>query len=388
MKFIVAPDSFKESLSSYQAAKALSTGIRNVFPEAEIRSMPIADGGEGTCEVVTYALGGTIVQTQVTGPLGKPTKAKFGFISESQTAVIEAAEAIGIHLVEPNERDIWSASSTGVGELLQEALKLGASRIILGLGGTVTNDGGVGMMSALGVHALDSEGNRISPTPRGLQKCALIDASEIDPNWKSVEVLIASDVTSPATGETGATYIFGTQKGAGPEDLPSLDCAITNWVNALEEGTQNEIGHLPGTGAAGALGLGLIAYLDASISSGAELILELLGFTSHCDKHTIVFTGEGKIDNQTKYGKGPARVAELSRRIGAQVYAFGGLIDQSASDLIPAYFDAVIPITRSIGDLETALSKAEANLADASTMLCRVISSIVKRESREKGTPC
>lgn len=388
MKFIVAPDSFKESLSGPQAAKAMATGIRNVFPEATVYSLPIADGGEGTCEVITNALGGRILQTLVTGPLGKATTAKFGFIAESQTAVIEVAEVIGIHLITPSERDIWRSSSTGVGELLQKTLEMGASRIILGLGGTVTNDGGVGMMSALGVHALDSAGNRISPTPLGLRKCTSVDPSRLDPRWKNVEILIASDVTSPATGPNGATYVFGTQKGAKSEDLPVLESAITNWVTALEENSPNEIRSSPGVGAAGALALGLFAYFNVSVESGADLILDLVAFADHCDEDAIVFTGEGKIDYQTRYGKGPARVAELSKQKSAQVFAFGGLIDQSASELIPELFDAVVPITRSIGDLEKAFLSAETNLVEASTMLCQVIQACENRANVEKGTSC
>lgn len=373
MKFIVAPDSFKESLSAVQASNAIAKGIRKVFPDPDIRLIPIADGGEGTCEVITHALGGEIHHTQVAGPMGEQTRAKFGYVFDNQTAIVEVAEAIGIHLVAEDARNIWSANSFGVGQLLQKVLDLGATRVILGLGGSVTNDGGVGMLNALGVQALDFSGSPLPATPRGLEQCVSVDFSALDPRWDDVQIIIASDVVSPATGPNGATHIFGQQKGARTTDLPALDNVISKWVKALENASSREINDYPGAGAAGAIATGLLAFFNVSITPGADLILDLVNYSDHCDKDCIVFTGEGKIDNQTAFGKGPARVAQLSKELGAQVFAFGGLIDKTADDLIPTYFDAVIPITRSIGDLQNALATAEENLSEASIMLCHIL---------------
>ena len=373
MKFIVAPDSFKESLSAVQASHAIAEGIRKVFPDSDVRLIPIADGGEGTCEVITQALNGDIHYTKITGPLGEQTRAKFGYVTSTHTAIIEVAEAIGIHLVPEDMRDIWNASSVGVGQLLQQVLDLGATKIIMGLGGSVTNDGGVGMLNALGVQVLDSSGAPLPATPRGLEHCVSVDFSAVDARWKNVQIVIASDVISPATGADGATYIFGRQKGACQADLPALDKAISKWVRALEKASSLQINDYPGSGAAGALATGLVAFFNASIKPGADLILNLVNYSDHCDNDCIVFTGEGKIDNQTAFGKGPARVAELSKELGAQVFAFGGLIDETAQDLVPTYFDAVIPINRDIGDLHNALNTAEENLYEASIMLCHIL---------------
>lgn len=373
MKFIVAPDSFKESLTAVQASQAMAKGIKQVFPEADIRMTPIADGGEGTCEVITQALGGEIYHTQVAGPLGEPTIATFGYVTDTRTAVIEVAEAIGIHLVPEESRDIWKASSFGVGQLLKTVLNHGATRIILGLGGSVTNDGGVGMLSALGLRVLDTAGSPLPATPLGLKQCASVEFTALDSRWNNVEIIIASDVTSPATGPGGASYIFGMQKGAHESDLPVLDKAIGRWVSALEDASNLVIDDHPGSGAAGALATGLLTFFNASIEPGADLILNLVNYADHCDEDCIVFTGEGKIDNQTSFGKGPARVAQLSKELGARVFAFGGLIEETANDLIPNCFDAVIPINRNIGDLTNALNSAEKNLYDASTMLCHIL---------------
>ncbi|WP_080796425.1 glycerate kinase [Corynebacterium pacaense] len=373
MRFIIAPDSFKESLSASQAALAMAAGIERVFVDADIRLIPIADGGEGTCEVITQALGGEIHRVQVRGPLGMETTAAFGYAPDSGTAIIEVAEAIGIHLIPAASRDIWRACSFGVGQLLQTALDMGAQRIILGLGGSVTNDGGAGMLHALGVRVLDSAGSPLPATPRGLQQCTSVDWSAVDPRWQEVEIVIASDVTSPATGPEGATYVFGPQKGAQLEDLPALDTAIGRWVTALEEASGRAIGEHPGAGAAGALATGLLAFFDATITPGADLILDLVDFSGQCDEDCIVFTGEGKIDAQTAVGKGPARVAELARKRGARAFAFGGLVDEGAQKLLPELFDAVIPINRSVGDLAGALAGAQGNLREASAMVCHIL---------------
>lgn len=373
MKFIVAPDSFKESLTAVQASNAMAKGIKQVFPGSDIRITPIADGGEGTCEVITHALGGEIHYAQVAGPLGAPTSAAFGYVSDSRTAIIEVAEVIGIHLVPEKSRDIWNASSFGMGQLLETVLDHGATRIILGLGGSVTNDGGAGMLSALGLRILDATGNPLPATPLGLRKCASVEFSNFDSRWNNVEITIASDVTSPATGPNGASYIFGKQKGATEADLPILDEAIDRWVNALEDASNLSIDGHPGAGAAGAIATGLLAFFNVSIEPGAELILNLINYADHCDEDCIVFTGEGKIDNQTAFGKGPTRVAKLSKELGAQVFAFGGLVEKTANDLIPEYFDAVIPINRNIGDLANALTTAEENLYEASMMLCHIL---------------
>lgn len=375
MKFVLAPDSFKESLSSLDVVDALSEGIQRVFPYAQIQKIPMADGGEGTCEVITNIFGGEFINVDVQGPLGKPIQARFGYIEKSKTAVIEVAEAIGIHLIKPEERDIWSANSFGVGQLLNEALNQGAKKIILGLGGTVTNDGGAGMLSALGVKLLNDGGHVIEPTPKTLSSCASINTSDLNPLWGDIEITLASDVTSPATGVSGASYIFGRQKGASSNDLQHLDTGIAALVQTLELHTDKKINNLAGAGAAGALPIGLFALFKTHMVPGADLILDLINFDDQCTPESIVFTGEGRIDNQTVFGKGPARVAERAKQKGSKVFAFGGSVDNSASDLIPGLLDAIIPINRDIGDLESALKQTRTNLVKASEMTCRILSS-------------
>ncbi|ALC07117.1 glycerate kinase [Corynebacterium deserti GIMN1.010] len=373
MKFVLAPDSFKESLSSLDAVEALAAGIQEVYPHAHITKVPMADGGEGTCEVITNILGGEFISINVHDPLGAATTARFGFVAQSKTAIIEVAEAIGIHLIEAEARDIWAAQSFGVGELLTEALNQGAQKIILGLGGTVTNDGGAGMLSALGVQFKDKNGNTLDPTPRNLSACTSLDTSDLDPRWRTVEIILASDVTSPATGKEGATYIFGPQKGATPDSLEELDKSIATLVRALELHTGKAIDSLPGAGAAGALPIGLFALFSADMTPGADLILDLVKFDDLCTPDSFVLTGEGRIDNQTAVGKGPARVASRAKAQGSKVFAFGGLIDSSSTELTPALFDAIIPINRDVGDLKTALESAGPNLSRAAAMSCSIL---------------
>jgi glycerate 2-kinase len=324
MKIVVAPNAFKGSMSATQAAKAIARGVHEVFPEAEVVEIPVADGGEGTVEALVAARNGTYQWVNVEGPLGDPVHASYGVIDDGRTAVVELATASGYVLVSPAMRDPRRTSTFGFGQLLDAARKSGARSIIAGIGSSATNDAGAGMAQALGYRFLDDSGREL---PRGgapLLRLERIDAGGLSPEWRSVKVMVACDVTNPLTGPNGASFVYGPQKGAEPVTVRLLDRALAHLAEVIEKDLGKQVLDIPGGGAAGGTGAGLVAFLDATLTSGAALVVEASGFEKALSGADLVITGEGRVDAQTAYGKAPGEVARRAEAVGIPVLLIAG----------------------------------------------------------------
>ena len=314
--FVLAPDSFKESMSAEQACMAMQRGILRAMPDAECIHVPMADGGEGTVDALIAALQGRRIECEVTGPLpAQKIQTYFGLIDEGKTAVIEMAKASGIHLLEKPQRNPLLTSTFGTGEMIRHALDLGVNKIILGLGGSVTNDAGAGMAQALGAKFYDAAGNAVQGCGGQLGRIQSIDLSALDPRLQSAEILIASDVNNPLCGANGASAVFGPQKGADAEMVQILDQNLSHFADAVEKAASHSCRHIAGAGAAGGLGFGLMAFAGAKIQSGVELVIAQCRLAEKIAQADYVFTGEGKIDFQTKFGKTPFAVAQAAAQL-------------------------------------------------------------------------
>ena len=336
MKIVLAPDSFKGSMTASEAAAAMAEGIRRVCPGAELVLVPLADGGEGTAALLIAATGGRRMTTVVSGPLGEPVEAAWGLLGPNgETAVVEMAAAAGLTLVPPAARDPGRATTYGAGELLREAVQSGAKRVLVGLGGSATNDGGAGAMQALGVRFLDAAGRPLPPLigGRDLLKLARIDTAGLL-SFGGVSVTIASDVTNPLLGPTGASAIYGPQKGTSAAQVAELEAALANYAAVIQRDLGKEVALLPGAGAAGGMGAGLIAFLGAQMQSGIDLVLDLSGFDQAISGADWVWTGEGRIDAQTLHGKTTLGILRRCRAHAVPVLAFGGSVDDSAMDAL------------------------------------------------------
>lgn len=366
--FVLAPDSFKESMTAEQACVAMQHGILQAFPTAKCIHVPMADGGEGTVDALVHALNGFKVACVVQGPLAhQKIQTYFGLVDHGQTAILEMAKANGIDLLKKEERNPLFTSTFGTGEMIRQALDCGVKKIIIGLGGSVTNDGGSGMAQALGVKFLDQLDNEIQACGGSLNQISKIDISELDTRLKDVDILIASDVNNPLCGENGASYVFAPQKGATPEMVKQLDSNLQHY-SALVESTLNvDVQQIAGAGAAGGLGFGLMAFTNAKIQSGANLVIEQTGLAEKIAKADFVFTGEGSIDFQTKFGKTPWAVAQVAKRLNKPVYAFAGRVGDDVEPLLDEGFTQIISINEPNCDLETAMQNAEINLESTVT---------------------
>ena len=317
---MAAPNPFKGSLGAPAAAAAMAAGIRDAVPGAEVLEVPVADGGEGTVEALVAARGGELLTVRVHGPLGDPVDATFGVIDGVRTAVVELAEASGLPLVPPERRDPRVTSTRGFGELLEAARRRGVERIIAGIGGSATNDAAAGMAQALGFRLLDEEGHELPPGGLALRRLARIDASAVDPAWRRIEVEVAVDVTNPLTGPEGATAVYGPQKGATPDMVRDLDAALSRFAEVVGR----EVADRPGAGAAGGAGAGLAHFLGSRLTRGAPLVVEASGLDRALAGARAVLTGEGRVDAQTAYGKGPVEVARRARRAGVEAVLIAG----------------------------------------------------------------
>lgn len=326
MKIVIAPDSFKGSLSSEEAAEAMRAAVQEVMPHAQSVILPISDGGEGAVQVLSTALPGRMQKKCVTGPYGQPVEASY-FLSDSGLGIIELAEAAGLTLSAPEERRPICATTLGVGELMLDALNHGATSLCLTLGGSATNDGGAGIARALGVLLLDEAGREVAPNCAGLASLHRIDASHLSPLLKNTPILIACDVQNPLCGPKGASHIYGPQKGADAGMIVEMDEILSRYEKLLSAASGKEnLGLLPGSGAAGGAALPLLAFLNARLVSGIDLVLDTLRFEEKAKDAALVLTGEGKIDGQTKYGKAIAGVISRAQALGVPVAAFGGII--------------------------------------------------------------
>lgn len=374
--FILAPDSFKESMTAEQACLAMQRGIEKVIPDAKIIHVPMADGGEGTVDALVSARNGRKVYIEVSGPLiQQKVQAYFGLIENDQTAVIEMALANGIHLIEKSQRNPLLTSTLGTGEMIKAALDLGVSKIIIGLGGSVTNDAGAGMAQALGAKFLDEHSHSQSVALGGgqLNQIQKIDLSELDARLKQTEIIIASDVNNPLCGENGASYVFAPQKGANPEMVKTLDQNLKQFADLVESTLNIEKQNINGAGAAGGLGFGLMAFVGATIRSGVEIVIEETKLAEKIAQADYVFTGEGGIDFQTKFGKTPFGVAQVAKRFNKPVIAFAGYVGKGIEELYDEGFTVIFGIVDGACDLQSALKNGEKNLERTCENIVRLI---------------
>ncbi len=342
MPIVIAPDSFKGSLTSAEVAEAMAKGVKRVLPQADMTLLPLSDGGEGLVDSLVVASGGRLAEFDVTGPLGTPVTAKMGLMGDGQTAVIEMAQASGLILVPENKRNPLVTTTFGTGELIKKALELGCSHLIIGIGGSATNDGGMGMAQALGFRFFDEQGQPLGQGGGELARLARIDASGRDPRLDDVTIEVACDVNNPLTGPQGAAHIYGPQKGATSEMVEFLDAALSNYDQILQRDLGQDVGKVPGAGAAGGLGAGLMALLGGLLVSGIELVLDVLDFDKKVKGACLVLTGEGKFDAQSAFGKVPMGVAHRARKLGVPVVVIAGSVLPSAEILhgegVTAYF--------------------------------------------------
>jgi len=330
MKIVVAPDSFKGSLTAIEVSDAIEQGVREIFPEAEIIKIPMADGGDGTVQCLVNATGGKILKEKVTGPLGDGVLASYGILGDKKTAVIEMAEASGLTLVPENKRNPLITTTYGTGQLIKAALDQGCRKMIIGIGGSATNDGGAGMIQALGVKLLDKDGEEVGFGGGELKKVFRIDTKYLDNRLSETKVLIASDVSNPLCGPKGAARVYGTQKGATPEMIKKLDESLAYFAEIIKRDLDKDIKDIPGAGAAGGLGASLIAFLDAELRPGIEIMIEIVKLEQAIEDADLVITGEGKIDSQTIYGKAPIGVAKIAKKYNIPVIAVAAIISDDA----------------------------------------------------------
>ena len=364
--FVLAPDSFKESMSAEQACQAMQRGVLQVFPDACCIAVPMADGGEGTVEALLRSLDGQGITCMVTGPLvTQQVSTYFAIVDYGRTAVLEMAKANGIHLLAAEQRNPMLTSTYGTGEMIKQALDRGIEKIIVGLGGSVTNDGGAGMAQALGVQFFNSTGEAIQVCGGNLDQINQIDISQLDARLKNTEILIASDVNNPLCGPNGASAIFGPQKGATPEMVQQLDRNLSHFADLVEASLGISIKNVAGSGAAGGLGFGLMAFAGAKLQSGVELIIEQSRLAEKIAQADYVLTGEGKIDSQTALGKTPFGVAQLAQQFNKPVLAFAGLVGEGIESLFDAGFTQIVGINPPDCSLEEALKNGEVNLEKA-----------------------
>ncbi|SES28540.1 glycerate kinase [Salisediminibacterium halotolerans] len=341
MNILIAPDSFKETLTAGEAADTIAKGLRRGFPAANLSTAPMADGGEGTVDALVEATGGKYVAAETEDPLGRKVTALYGILGDGETAAIEMAEASGIQLVASHERDPKTASTYGTGELIRDALDHGVTNMIIGIGGSATNDGGAGMAEALGVRFLDANGADIARGGAALTELAAIDTINLDPRLRDVRFRIACDVDNPLTGERGASAVFGPQKGASADDITRLDRALTRYAELLARDVGTDPSAIPGAGAAGGLGAGMVAFLDAELESGATIVADETNLADAIARADLVITGEGGINHQTVYGKTPIHVAKLAKTHNLPVIALCGTISPGYETVYDAGIDAV-----------------------------------------------
>ncbi len=372
MRVVIAPDAFKECLSAEAVAVALADGWLRVYPDADIRCVPMADGGEGTVDALVAATGGRHVAHTVTGPLGSPVTARYGVLGDGSIAVIEMAAASGFALVPPATRDVARATTYGTGELIAHALDSGCRRIIVGIGGSATNDGGAGMAQALGYRLLAADGAELPPGGLALHHLARIDATSRHPAIAESEVLVACDVENPLCGPTGASLVYGPQKGATPETARALDEALRHFAEVVKAQLGVDVLETPGAGAAGGLGAGLIAFTGARLRPGVAMIAEASGLEAHIAHADVVITGEGKLDRQSAFGKTPVGVARIARAHRVPVIAVAGALEPGFESVYDLGINAVLGVTRAPMSLSKAITRCESALADTAEAAARL----------------
>ncbi|HDI3237692.1 TPA: glycerate kinase [Vibrio cholerae] len=372
MKVVIAPDSFKESLTAKQVCDAIQAGLARVWHDAKFVAIPVADGGEGTVQSLVDATQGRLVEVKVMGPQGKRVEAFYGMLGDNQTAVIEMAAASGLHHVPVAQRDPKLTTSFGTGELIRHALDQGVTKLIIGLGGSATNDGGVGMLAALGARFTNADGDPIQLTGGGLRELTHIDLQDFDPRLQHCDILVACDVNNPLCGDKGASAVFGPQKGATPEDVQLLDGTLRQFGLLTEKVTGKMVLESAGAGAAGGMGAALLAYTQARLRPGIEIVLETVQLAYQVSDVDLVITGEGRIDSQTVHGKTPMGVAKVAKRFDVPVLALCGCTGDNYQAVYQCGIDAVFAAVPRAMSLEDALKESDFNLADLAENVARL----------------
>lgn len=373
MKIIIAPDSFKESLTALEVASAIEIGFQRVFPEATFQKVPMADGGEGSVQSLVDATQGDILSVTVTSPLGNKIQGFLGISGDKQTAFIEMAAASGLHLVPINERNPLKTTSYGTGELIKYALDLGVKKILLGIGGSATNDGGVGMLQALGISFRNAQNEEIQFGGEALGDITSISMTHLDPRLMDVEFEVACDVNNPLCGEKGASAVFGPQKGATPEMVQQLDNALAHFANIVKTQLGIDICEKPGAGAAGGMGGGILLLPKVELKAGVQIIIEATGLANLVRDADLVITGEGRMDAQSIAGKTPVGVAHIAKQYGKPVVAIVGCLREDYNVVYQHGIDAVFPIIRQLGQLEDILQQGRENLISSAENVARLI---------------
>ena len=375
MRIVIAPDSYKGSVSAVDVARAMERGVLKIFPDAEVHKIPIADGGEGTVEALVAATDGQVRQCEVTGPLGERIVANWGVLGDGVTAVMEMASASGLPLVAPEKRNPRTATTYGTGELMCAILDAGLRKIIIGIGGSATNDGGAGMARALGVRFVDAMGKELPDGGAALAGLASIDLEGLDPRLQETQLTVACDVDNPLCGPRGASAVFGPQKGATLEIVAELDAALWHYSLIAQKTTGRLVAELPGAGAAGGLGAGLLLFTPAVLKPGVEIVLEAVRFSERVEGATFVLTGEGRTDFQTAFGKAPVGVARAAKRHRVPVFCLSGGLGEGADETLSQGIDAVLSICDRPMSLDECMAQGSQLIEAASTCLCRVIRS-------------
>ncbi|MFK9095714.1 glycerate kinase [Pseudomonas guariconensis] len=372
MKVVIAPDSFKDSLDAAGVARAIGAGLAEVWPDAERVECPMADGGEGTMDAILAASHGELRRQVVRGPLGHSVEAGWGWLAESRTAIIEMAQASGLQRVPTDQRDACRSSTWGTGELIAAALAAGATRIVLAIGGSATNDGGSGMLRALGLRLLDADGQVLEEGGLALGRLARIDASDLDPRLAEVQVEVAADVDNPLCGPNGASAIFGPQKGASPAQVQALDQALGHFADLCAQLLGDDVREFPGCGAAGGMGFAAKAFMGAQFRPGVEVVAELAGLDALVQGADLVITGEGRLDVQTLRGKTPMGVARVAKRHGVPVVVLAGTLGEGYQQLYAHGIDAAFALASGPMSLEQACAQAAQLLQARATDVARL----------------
>ena len=373
MKVVAAPQTFKGSISALNAAEAISIGVKNIYPSAEVFLCPVADGGDGTLETLVAVSNGNIVECVVEGPTGTPVEAQWGAMGDEQTAVIEMARTSGLALLDLNERDPLNASTYGLGEAILSALDQNYRKFIIGIGGSATNDGGAGMAQAVGISLKDEFGKEIPRGGAALSKLHSIDTVGIDPRIKQSEFMVACDVNNPLTGPEGASAVYGPQKGATPEMITQLDEALKNFAETILRDLGEEVEHISGAGAAGGLGAGMMAFMGGTLKPGVDIVLDTVGLADKLKGTDIVITGEGGIDFQTVYDKAPIGVAKLAKNLGIPTIALAGLVGKDFQVVHKDGIESVFSIVNGPMTLENASSNAHRLIVESTEQVMRLL---------------
>ena len=373
MKIVIAPDSYKGSIYASDAARAMEDGVRRVLPDAEVVLVPVADGGDGTLETLVETSGGRIITADVTGPLGETVSAQWGAMGDGVTAVAEMARTSGLALVRLEDRDPLNATTYGLGEVILEALEAGYRRFILGIGGSATNDAGAGMAQALGVRLLDADGAELPSGGAALARLARIDASGLDPRAADADFDVACDVNNPLTGPEGASAVYGPQKGATPAMVEQLDAALANFAEVVKRDLGADVNDVPGSGAAGGLGGGIMAFLGGRLRPGVDIVLDKVDLASRLDGADLIITGEGCMDFQTVYNKAPIGVARLAGGRGIPVIGVSGSLGDGFTDVHEHGIAAAVAITHAPMTLDEATDRVAELIASATEQAVRLI---------------